>query len=75
MSSCPSAKYDSDLDYLLVTNLLTRKIRDTWEDRPTTLSRSTKSPEPRPLVIAVEEAHKLLNREMASADHLQHHRA
>ena len=23
--------YESDLDYLLVSNLLTRKIRDAWE--------------------------------------------
>lgn len=24
--------YEQDLDYLLVSNLLTRKIRDAWED-------------------------------------------
>jgi hypothetical protein len=60
-------KYDSELDYLLVTNLITRKIRDTWEDWTNEYHRdSAKNPEPRPLVVAVEEAHKLLNREMAS---------
>ncbi len=60
-------KYDSELDYLLVTNLITRKIRDTWEDWTNEYHRdSSKNPEPRPLVVAVEEAHKLLNREMAS---------
>ena len=60
-------KYDSELDYLLVTNLITRKIRDTWEDWTDDYHRdSAKNPEPRPLVVAVEEAHKLLNREMAS---------
>jgi hypothetical protein len=60
-------KYDSELDYLLVTNLITRKIRDTWEEWTNDFHRdSTKNPEPRALVVAVEEAHKLLNREMAS---------
>lgn len=60
-------KYESDLDYLLVTNLLTRKIRDRWEER-TNRYHTSKKPEeePRPLVVVVEEAHKLLNREMAS---------
>lgn len=57
--------YESDLDYLLVSNLLTRKIRDAWEES-TNAFRSHGKTEPRPLVIAVEEAHKLLNREMAS---------
>lgn len=58
-------KFESDLDYLLVSNLLTRKIRESWEDM-TNAFRSGNSPEPRPLVIVVEEAHKLLNREMAT---------
>ena len=57
--------YDSDLDYLFVTNLLTRRIREEWERR-TNAYRTGKGPEPRPLVLVVEEAHKLLNREMAS---------
>ncbi len=57
--------YESDLDYLLVSNLLTRKIRDAWEES-TNDFRTHGKDEPRPLVIAVEEAHKLLNREMAS---------
>jgi len=58
-------KNESDLDYLLVSNLLTRKIRDKWEDM-TNQFRSGSGAEPRQLVIVVEEAHKLLNREMAS---------
>jgi uncharacterized protein len=58
-------KYESDLDYLLVTNLLTRRIREVWEEK-TNRFRSQNAPEPRPLVVVVEEAHKLLNREMAS---------
>ncbi len=58
-------KHESDLDYLLVTNLLSRRIRDAWE-RKTNQYRSQGGKEPRPLVIVVEEAHKLLNREMAA---------
>jgi hypothetical protein len=57
-------KHESDLDYLLVSNLLTRRIREVWEQR-TNDYRSKGEKEPRPLVIVVEEAHKLLNREMA----------
>ncbi|PKN95680.1 MAG: hypothetical protein CVU45_00350 [Chloroflexi bacterium HGW-Chloroflexi-7] len=57
--------YQKDLDYLLVSNLLTRKIRDEWQSM-TDQHRGQGKPEPRPLVIALEEAHKLLNREMAS---------
>ncbi len=58
-------KFDSELDYLLVTNLITRKIREAWE-AATNQYHKDKKKEPRPLVVVVEEAHKLLNREMAS---------
>ncbi len=58
-------EHQSDLDYLLVSNLLTRRIRQTWEQR-TNDFRSHGGREPRPLVIVVEEAHKLLNRELAA---------
>jgi hypothetical protein len=58
-------QHESDLDYLLVSNLLTRKIRAAWE-RKTDAFRTHGKEEPRPLVIVVEEAHKLLNREMAA---------
>jgi DNA helicase HerA-like ATPase len=57
--------FESDLDYLLVSNLLTRRIRETWERR-TNRFRTHGEKEPRPLVIVLEEAHKLLNREMAA---------
>ena len=57
--------YETDLDYLLVSNLLTRKIKHVWENK-TNEFRSQGKTEPRPLVIVVEEAHKLLNREMAA---------
>ena len=58
-------KHESDLDYLLVSNLLTRRIRQAWEERTNAFRTSGKN-EPHPLVIVVEEAHKLLNREMAA---------
>ena len=58
-------QHESDLDYLLTSNLLTRRIRDAWEKR-TNEFRTRGEKEPRPLVIVVEEAHKLLNREMAA---------
>jgi hypothetical protein len=57
--------HERDLDYLLVSNLLTRRIRQRWE-ATTNEYRASGKGEPRPLVIAVEEAHKLLNREMAT---------
>ncbi len=57
-------QFETDLDYLLVSNLLTRKIKQVWEDK-TNDYRGHGKTEPRQLVIVVEEAHKLLNREMA----------
>ena len=56
--------FETDLDYLLVSNLLTRKIKQVWESK-TNAFRSSGKGEPRQLVIVVEEAHKLLNREVA----------
>jgi DNA helicase HerA-like ATPase len=58
-------KYESDLDYLLVSNLITRRIRSEWE-KDVNDFRSKGGTEPRPLVLVIEEAHKLLNREMAA---------
>ena len=61
--------HESDLDYLLVSNLLTRKIRNAWEHKTNEFRShgpSSGSGEPRQLIIVVEEAHKLLNREMAA---------
>jgi len=57
-------EFETDLDYLLVSNLLTRKIKQVWENK-TNSFRSTGRDEPRQLVIVIEEAHKLLDREMA----------
>lgn len=58
--------YENDLDYLLVTNLLTRKIRQAWEKKTNEFRGGKAKQAPQPLVIVVEEAHKLLNREMSS---------
>lgn len=59
--------HDKDLDYLLVSNILTRRIREVWERRTNDYHRTKNAAAlPRPLVIVIEEAHKLLNREMAS---------
>jgi DNA helicase HerA-like ATPase len=59
-------KYNSDLDYLLVTNLITRRIREAWEKKTNDFRGDKNKGEPHPLVVVVEEAHKLLNREMAA---------
>lgn len=59
-------KHETDLDYLLVTNMLTRQIRERWEHTTNEFRSGRVSKEPRPLTIAIEEAHKLLNREMAA---------
>lgn len=56
-------KFDSDLDYLLTSNIITRKVCAEWEKK--TNAHYNGGPKPTPLVIAVEEAHKLLNSEMA----------
>lgn len=58
-------EYDSELDYLLVSNILTRRIRQHWVKK-TEAYKSKDQPAPRQLVIAVEEAHKLLSPQVSS---------
>ncbi len=58
-------KYETDLDYLLVSNILTRRIRQRWVDKTVEYKSSNGQPAPRPLLIAVEEAHKLLNPQLS----------
>jgi DNA helicase HerA-like ATPase len=58
-------EYDSELDYLLVSNILTRRIRQHWVKK-TEAYKSKDEPAPRQLVIAVEEAHKLLSPQVSS---------
>ncbi|KAA3662382.1 MAG: ATP-binding protein [Chloroflexi bacterium] len=57
--------HDSDLDYLLVSNILTRRIREHWVKK-TERHKTMGEAAPRPLMIAIEEAHKLLNPHLAS---------
>lgn len=53
-------EHDEELDYLLVSNILTRRIRDHWIKK-TERHKTFKEARPKPLLIAIEEAHKLLN--------------
>lgn len=54
--------YTSALCYLLVVNILTRRIHDAYiEKTENFLSTQKKSDEPRKLMITIEEAHKFLN--------------
>lgn len=57
-------EYDRELDYLLVSNVLTRRIRQHWIKK-TEQYKSHGGPVPRPLLVAVEEAHKLLNSQVS----------
>jgi DNA helicase HerA-like ATPase len=54
--------FTSSLCYLLVVNILTRRIHDAYiEKTEKFLSTQNKSDEPRKLMITIEEAHKFLN--------------
>ncbi|MDX1413698.1 MAG: DUF87 domain-containing protein [Candidatus Promineifilaceae bacterium] len=57
--------HESDLDYLLVSNILTRRIRDHWVRKTEQHKSLAQHPAPKPLLIAVEEAHKLLNPQLS----------
>jgi DNA helicase HerA-like ATPase len=60
-------EYDNDLDYLLVSNILTRRIRQHWVKKTEAFKTGgSDAARPRPLLIAIEEAHKLLNSHLAS---------
>ena len=58
-------EYDNDLDYLLVSNILTRRIREQWVTL-TDKAKTDRTPNPKPIMIAIEEAHKLLSPQLAS---------
>lgn len=58
-------RFQTDLDYLLVANILTRKVRAEWERRSEEFFAGN-GLRPNPLVVAIEEAHKLLSPNMAS---------
>ncbi len=57
-------EHDNELDYIVVSNILTRRIRQEWV-RKMESSKSLGGTPPRPLVIVIEEAHKLLNPQVA----------
>lgn len=57
--------HETDLDFLLVTNLIARRISQAWQ-QDAEHYRSTQKDEPRPLVVVTEEAHKFLNKQSAS---------
>lgn len=54
--------YDDLLSYLLVANILTRRIREAYVTKVThAMAAGPDSPRPRPLMITIEEAHKFLD--------------
>jgi DNA helicase HerA-like ATPase len=58
-------RYEADMDLILVSNILSRLIRSRWVEK-TNAFRSGKRPQPpTPLMIWLEESHKLLNPEVA----------
>ncbi len=54
-------RFEAEEDYLLVSNILTRRIRDRWVKSTEAYKSGVSVTSPRPLVIVVEEAHKLLS--------------
>ncbi len=55
-------RHDNVLDYMLVANLITRRIRESWKDKTETYLRTKKATDrPRQLMISIEEAHNFLN--------------
>lgn len=59
-------RYDSLLDYMLVANIVTRRIHQRYTDQALEHLRSDNAgSEPKPLVIVLEEAHKFLTPEAA----------
>jgi hypothetical protein len=59
-------KFDHSIDYMLVANIITRKIHQRWRER-TEAYLTSKNPADKPpqLVITIEEAHKFLNPQAA----------
>lgn len=54
--------YDSTLAYMLVANIITRRIHERWEQQTRAYQESQrKADKPHQLMITIEEAHKFLN--------------
>ncbi len=59
-------KNDDVLDQMIVANMVTRRIRQLYQDKAEKYQETQrKADKPRPLVITLEEAHRFLNPEMA----------
>jgi uncharacterized protein len=58
-------RYDNFLDYMLVANIVTRRIHDQYTQRVLGRTREAAIDGPRRLVIVLEEAHKFLTTENA----------
>ncbi len=62
-------EHGEDIDaYMLVTNILTRRIHDRYVRRKEQ-SMAEGGREPRPLVIAIEEAHKFVRQKIQNKKH------
>lgn len=60
-------KHNTMMDYMLVSNLVTRRVRQRWVEWTEKYDQTQQAADrPRPLLITLEEAHKFLNPEMAS---------
>lgn len=59
-------QHNSTLAYMLVANIITRRIHQRWVEQTENFVQSKREADrPRPLVITVEEAHKFLNPQAA----------
>jgi DNA helicase HerA-like ATPase len=60
-------EYDNMMSYLLVANIITRRVEEVYKERTETYLRTlSDADKPKQLVITVEEAHKFLNPRAAS---------
>ncbi|MBA7656629.1 hypothetical protein ES703_64556 [subsurface metagenome] len=59
-------RYRDITAYILVANMLSRRIYAQYQSRMEKAAAAKDSAKPRPLVITIEEAHKFLNPEVAS---------
>lgn len=60
-------KHNTMMDYMLVSNLVTRRVRQRWVEWTEKYDQTQQAADrPRPLLITLEEAHKFLNPEVAS---------
>lgn len=58
-------RFETDMDLILVSNILSRLIRSRWVEKTNEFRSGQSNQAPTPLTIWLEEAHKLLNSEVA----------